>query len=304
MTRRHRLSLRRTAATPRRTSLSILRLWATLALAAGAATIALPATAVAARGGARPTRRCGSFRHHVPARYGLAGVWYRIDVTADGVGCPTAERLIRDLWSGKGVHHGGTTDAGSWWTIPGFRGWRCGQGAGAGGCTRRRSRASYEVTIIQRPRHPARARRPATSPSPYDRSCGTSRDGALTTNLQWKVIGPWHIAMSFSTARSIALRVGPSEFAPPGSHPAPRDVPCTVAQAVASSAADAWTRWRGDAGWVGVTWVGYARGPYIGRFHCTGATSAGRVTHESCNHVADRNAGAITVRFVIRPVRG
>src|SRR5206468_1249000 len=53
---------------------------------------------------------------------------------------------------------------------------------------------------------------------PYNRNCGTSRDGGLTVNERWETVGPWHVSMSYATARSIAQRVGPSEFQPSGSH--------------------------------------------------------------------------------------
>ena len=107
------------------------------------AALALAVSAAAAP--SWPTHRCGSFRHWVPPEYGLAGFYYRITVLNRNVSCRTAMGLIRGFWSGKGVHHGGPSDAQSWWTLKAYAGWRCGQGAGAGSCTRRNSIAAYEV---------------------------------------------------------------------------------------------------------------------------------------------------------------
>jgi hypothetical protein len=137
--------------------------------------------------------------------------------------------------------------------------------------------------------------------SPYDRDCGTVRDGFVTTNDRWRSAGPWHVEMSAATARSIAERVGPNEFQPPGSHPHAKDVPCVVASSVAGVAAETWSEDGATDDWVRVAWASHASGPSFGRFHCHASRSgAGRV-NETCDHRADRHAGAITVEFIVRP---
>jgi hypothetical protein len=110
-----------------------------------AITAALAIAAPAAAAPAWPSHRCGQFRHWVAPAYGEPGSYYRITVFNRRVSCGTASALIRGFWSGRAVHHGGPSDAQSWWTIPGYPGWRCGQGAGAGACTRAGSIAAYEV---------------------------------------------------------------------------------------------------------------------------------------------------------------
>lgn len=139
------------------------------------------------------------------------------------------------------------------------------------------------------------------SASPWNRSCGTARDGFLTPDPKWEVVGPYQIGMSYTTAKGIAQRVGPNEFAPPGSHPAARDVPCDAAFSIAMNGAKAWTKWPGNSGWMGAGWIGYATGPYYGSFHCTGVSQADGGARETCHHNADRHAGAMTGRFVIHP---
>jgi hypothetical protein len=139
----------------------------------------------------------------------------------------------------------------------------------------------------------------AASASPWNRSCGSSRDGFLTQDNQMEVLGPWQVGMSYGTAKRIDQRVGIFE----GWHISTKDVPCVVAENVAWYGADAWTRhWSGDDGWMGAGWIGAANGPYYGAFHCTGVPWGATGNRETCHHRADRHAGAITVRFVIRPV--
>ena len=141
-----------------------------------------------------------------------------------------------------------------------------------------------------------------TKASPYNRDCGTARGGFVTTNDRWQSSGPWHVEMSAATARSIARRVGPNEFQPRGSHPPAKDVPCVVASSVAYAGADSWSIRKATDDWVSVAWASYASGPSFGRFHCRASRhGAGRV-NETCNHRADRHAGAITVEFIVRPV--
>jgi hypothetical protein len=60
----------------------------------------------------------------------------RFRVTADrGVACGRARKVLRALFSGKGKLHGPKNGPAyrQYWTV---YGWRCGFGAGAGGCTR------------------------------------------------------------------------------------------------------------------------------------------------------------------------
>ncbi len=93
-----------------------------------------------------PTHRCGSFRHHIGGTY---PVTYTITVFNGHVSCQTATGVIRAFWSGHGVtHHGGPSDAQSYWTLKNWPGWRCGQGAGAGACTRGQRIAGYEVHLV------------------------------------------------------------------------------------------------------------------------------------------------------------
>lgn len=124
----------------------------------------------------------------------------------------------------------------------------------------------------------------------------------MTRDLQWETSGPWQVSMSYATARSIALRVGPYEFQPPTSHPAPRDVPCDAALTVALAGANAWTHWHSERGSLTAGWTGYATGPSYGRFDCTGTKRRDDGAVETCTHQADKHAGEITVRFTITSV--
>lgn len=139
------------------------------------------------------------------------------------------------------------------------------------------------------------------SASPWNRSCGGSGDGSLSSNEQWETSGPWHVGMSYQTALSIDRRVGPDEFARPGTHPPVKYVPCTVAQAVSFKAMDAWVHWGWNSGVVGAGWIGYAFGPYFGRFHCHGRSTSNGGARETCTHYADAHAGQMTVSLRISP---
>jgi hypothetical protein len=90
-----------------------------------------------------PTHRCGSFTHR---EHGADATTDRVAVLNRGVSCHTATGVIKAFWSGHGViQHGGPSDAHSYWTLVAWPGWRCGQGAGAGSCTRGKAIAAYEV---------------------------------------------------------------------------------------------------------------------------------------------------------------
>jgi hypothetical protein len=135
--------------------------------------------------------------------------------------------------------------------------------------------------------------------SPYNRDCGTARDGFLTTDEQFESSGPLarQDERQHRPGHRSAGRAG--EFQPPGSHPPARQVRCVVAEAIASYGANAWTHWSGNDGRVTVQWIGYASGPSLGSFQCTGVTLNDGAVKETCVHRADRHAGAITDSFTI-----
>jgi hypothetical protein len=90
-----------------------------------------------------PTHRCGSFVYRKQGKYPVSD---RITVLNGGVSCRTATGVVRAFWAGKGVtQHGGPSDAQSYWTLAAWPGWRCGQDAGAGSCSRGEAIAAYEV---------------------------------------------------------------------------------------------------------------------------------------------------------------
>jgi hypothetical protein len=106
--------------------------------------LALSSPAVAGTTPKWPTHRCGSFVHY---EGGSDPVSDRITVLNAGASCKTATGVIRAFWSGRGVtQHGGPSDAQSYWTLSAWPGWRCGQGAGAGSCSRGKATAAYEVS--------------------------------------------------------------------------------------------------------------------------------------------------------------
>lgn len=143
----------------------------------------------------------------------------------------------------------------------------------------------------------------ATRASPYDRDCGTSRDGFLTRNNRWQSPGPLHVQMSAATARSIARRIGPGELQPPGSHPPAKDVPCVVASSVAGIGANSYSVHGTTDEWIDVVWASYSSGPSLGRFRCRASRRAAGRVDETCTHRPDRHAGSISVKFILRPLR-
>jgi hypothetical protein len=88
-----------------------------------------------------PTHKCGSFT----ARKG--GERNRVTVLNRDVSCKTASAVIEAFWgpAGRVSRHGGPSEAQAFFTIEGFPGWRCTQGAGAGLCRRGSNEAGYAV---------------------------------------------------------------------------------------------------------------------------------------------------------------
>jgi hypothetical protein len=114
-----------------------------------AASAALVMSAGAAAAPAAPIHKCGSFTHYVPPMHGVPSTKYRIAVSERNVRCSTATGVIKAFWSGHGVvHHGGPSDAQSYWTLKRYPGWTCGQGAGGGGCKHGKQMAYYEVRVV------------------------------------------------------------------------------------------------------------------------------------------------------------
>jgi hypothetical protein len=138
--------------------------------------------------------------------------------------------------------------------------------------------------------------------SDINRDCeNAGHGGFLTPNLRWQSSPPWHVEISATTARSIAKRIGPAEFQPPGSHPPAKTIPCSVASNVAFEGARAWSTRQATDDWITVDWAGYSYGPSLGRFHCRASRLKSNRVTQTCIHKADRNAGDITVKLTVRP---
>ncbi len=93
------------------------------------------------------THRCGSFLAEDSTFEGQTS-YNRITVfNSQGLSCKTATAVIEGFWGPEGniTQHGGPSDAQSYYTITGFPGWRCTQGAGGGGCRRRHKLAAYSA---------------------------------------------------------------------------------------------------------------------------------------------------------------
>ena len=143
----------------------------------------------------------------------------------------------------------------------------------------------------------------AASASPYNRDCGTSRGGWLVgsedsdNETPWMVNGPWHIRMTNwpAQARSLVQRFPVQEF---NTKFPLADVPCAIAQGVASGASGKWANWPGNNGWVNVN-VGTSGGDAsIGLFHCTGYDlQAPDVARETCT--TRYRGGAVIASFTI-----
>jgi hypothetical protein len=91
-----------------------------------------------------PSHKCGSFQSK-EALEGFEDI-NRITVfNGPGVSCKLATALIQGFWGPEEniTQHGGPSDAESFYTVHGFRGWRCYQGAGAGSCRKHGKIVAY-----------------------------------------------------------------------------------------------------------------------------------------------------------------
>lgn len=130
---------------------------------------------------------------------------------------------------------------------------------------------------------------PLAQASSYDHWCGTSHDGWVVgpsdanNETQWVVNGPWHIQMANEHAQALGLlkRFPVQEF---NTHIPLREVPCLLAQGIATSASEKWPYWGNGAGPVHVTF-GTSGGPvHLGLYHCTSKSlEAPRVAKVTCS---------------------
>lgn len=119
-------------------------------LVALSAALALAGTARAASP-SFPTHRCGSFLYWTPPQDGEAGWWWRVDVTFRDVSCAKAMAVVRALWFGPTVTHGGPSDALAWYTMPRLPGWKCIEGPESGICQKGIGVAGFNLTVVQLP---------------------------------------------------------------------------------------------------------------------------------------------------------
>lgn len=114
---------------------------------------------------------------------------------------------------------------------------------------------------------------------------------------------PYRVSISKATQRAIWQRVPTGEFNTPHNGEKVAQIPCVVAETVASDGLYAWDAQRtGNAvDLPNQQLVGYAPGPYVGRFHCDGVTNGYTSnTYETCTHPAGK-FGYISVKFTIEP---
>jgi hypothetical protein len=71
--------------------------------------------------------------------------FYSVTVSRGSVSCETGRRVLGKFMGGGGVKHGGQYAYQQWWSIGD---WRCGFGAGAGGCSRAASKRDPSASII------------------------------------------------------------------------------------------------------------------------------------------------------------
>jgi hypothetical protein len=107
---------------------------------------ALPPVAAAAAG---PLDHCGSYiETGEGAGYGETSVL----VSNQNVSCTRAITVVRSFLSFLPKrHHGGKSTLESFWTLPSQPGWRCGYGAGGGGCERGKERAGFFTVPVDHP---------------------------------------------------------------------------------------------------------------------------------------------------------
>lgn len=101
---------------------------ACIALLTFGCVLALPSTTQAAE------HSCGEIR--------VAHAFFRVGKRGP-VTCGTARTVMRSFMAGKGIKHGGRYAYEQWWALGR---WRCGHGAGGGGCTR--GDASIEASWV------------------------------------------------------------------------------------------------------------------------------------------------------------
>jgi len=95
-----------------------------------------------------PTHRCGAFLYWEVPQNGQAGFWWRVSVLNRGVSCAAATTVIRELWYGQSVQHGGPSDAETSFTLPRFPGWQCQEGPVGGVCTEGGAVAGFDLGAI------------------------------------------------------------------------------------------------------------------------------------------------------------
>jgi hypothetical protein len=97
-----------------------------------------------------PQHRCGSFVRPAGESEGYEYPAYRITVyNSDGLACKLATEVIQAFWDpdDEPHHHGGRSEAESWYTTDRFPSWRCTQGAGGGSCRHKHKVAGYSVKV-------------------------------------------------------------------------------------------------------------------------------------------------------------
>lgn len=133
-------------------------------------------------------------------------------------------------------------------------------------------------------------------------ACGPHA-GSLTTDEQYQTTGPFYIHIARGADRYLASHGGTFEGAPRFRHP--REVPCSVAESVATTAMTAWEHWSTNTGVVRVSVAGATGLPHLGRFYCTGqsyqSSQFNSRTYETCTHKGT-HVGTIAVQFVIYQV--
>ena len=90
-------------------------------------------------------RRCESYKRSFG---GSPPTVYRVTISARGISCREAERIVKQWQSGRGVkvhNRSGPLNA-TYWTLKGWAGWRCDEGAGGGGCSRGHESAGYTLS--------------------------------------------------------------------------------------------------------------------------------------------------------------